>query len=126
MHVEHRRLAAAAMLKKGAPGQRQREVPQVSAAGSRNPQRPEPDGSKRQLEQGARGTLDQVRARRRGGITVVGAANRKEAGVIAVALLHQDIEGPLASRPNREAGGAESQYPLPHDVLQYPAALPHV
>src|SRR5690242_5890392 len=59
-----------------------------------------------------------MRYRAGGGIAVVGAANRKQAGVVAVAFLEQYIERPLDPRHDREAGCAEAYDGLTRHVLE--------
>ena len=104
MDVESRRLGSSARLKKSTTDYRERKLAQIPTACrgygiTQNARRCE-----REFCEAPGRPLNDVRSARRVRITVTASPNGKEARVVSVAFLDQDVEGPLATWNDRKTG----------------------
>src|SRR5690242_17113764 len=97
MNVEGGGDSTFVVLAEGATRDRVREVTEIGAARRRDSNPAPARGSQRQLAERSGPPVYEVRDRGGRGVAVPRATNGEETGVVLVALLQQDVEGPLAT-----------------------------
>src|SRR5690606_25127029 len=105
--------------------QSERKHSEVAATRSRQVHTEPPKSGRRDLDQRPGRTVDPVRIPTTLRIAIPAACHRKQAGVVCVALFHQDIQRPFQPRHDREARCAEASDGHPANLLQYRLAAVH-
>ena len=118
MDVEGRRLTALARFTKCATDYCQWKLAKIPTASGRYGEVENARRRKRKFRDAPADPLNDVRDSRRIGITVSAPANRKEARVVSVSFLDQNIEGPLPTRDDRKTWGAVANNLRADQILQ--------
>src|SRR5947208_4942114 len=102
-----------------------RQKPEVAAARRGEPHAAPAQRRRGNLREPAGGTLDKIWIRPPRWISVSGTPDWKQARVVAVPFLEQDIEGPLPTRHDRETRRTKSHDRDAGDVLELPLRAAH-
>ena len=127
MDVKYGRSTSLRVVAEGSANDAKGKLPEVASAGGRGPESEDMSNGHRQLKQTAGIPDDDVRHHSGSGVAVTSwAPNRKQAGVVTVAFLQQDIESPFQPRKNREGRSPKAKDRFAAGILQGVLRLPHV
>jgi hypothetical protein len=127
MQIKNRRPALQTIYAADAPPRPfVREDTEISSACDRKIQRPEPGRRRRRLDESPARTLEQVGMARRERDAVPIVPNRKDARVVAISLLDQDVQSPEGFRRDRIARRAIAEDLTCGRALQQVLCAPHV
>src|SRR6266446_3345506 len=118
MDVERCRLAAVGRFLKCAVDHSVRKLAEVATAGRRHGISKNAGCRQRKFGEATMLSLDDVGHTSRGWISISASANRKEARVIAVAFIDQNIKGPLTSWNDREVRRAIADNRRPDQIFE--------
>src|SRR5438034_589121 len=125
MDVERARRAAPRAIAQRRADEGVREQPEIRAAARRKVRAPAPQRGRRHFGDATHRPLQPVRVAVAVGIAVAWPAHGEQARVVAVALLDEDIERPLATWHDRKARSAEPEHRRAAQVLEHMLCAPY-